>query len=64
MAFDYEAERRQFLAELKNGDFTIERIPNKGEDYSEKESRDIQAYNDYLNSNAFKQLNDEASAGK
>jgi hypothetical protein len=64
MAFDYEEERRKFLTELKNGEFAIERIPNKGEDYAEKESRDMQAYDDYLSSNAFKQLNDEASAGK
>jgi hypothetical protein len=52
------------LTELETGKFAVERIPNKGEDYSEKEDRDIQAYDEYLTSNAFKQLNDGASAGK
>jgi hypothetical protein len=54
--FDYQAEKKKFLTEIEGGKFAIERIPNTDTDYSEKEDRDAEAYDEYLESNAFKQL--------
>ncbi|MDR2629699.1 MAG: hypothetical protein LBC60_02130 [Spirochaetaceae bacterium] len=59
MDFDYDKEEQAFLAELNAGMFGIERIPNKADDYSAKEDRDVNAYSDYLKSDSFKFLNDK-----
>ena len=62
MAFDYDKEERDFLAELEAGKFGIERIPNTAEDYQvKKEGRDVAAFNNYLRSDSFNTLNAEAS---
>jgi hypothetical protein len=57
MNFDYNKEEQAFLAELNEGQFGIERIPNTEPDYSTKEDRDVKAYDDYLVSESFKALN-------
>jgi hypothetical protein len=61
MVVDYDKEERVFLDELNNGAYGIERIPNAGSDYREKEDRDLEAFGNYLKSDSFKSLNTEAS---
>jgi hypothetical protein len=58
---DYEKEEKEFLAELEEGKFRIQRLPNKADDYQKKEEKNFEAFNEYLNSDAFKTLNTEAS---
>jgi len=61
MMFDYEKEGETFMAELQSGKFSIERISNTAEKYRDKETRDEVAFNEYLQSEAFKALDDEVS---
>jgi len=57
----YEKEKAAFLTELGAGKFGIERFPNTAGNYQEDEERDMVAFDDYLNSESFKALNEEAS---
>ncbi|MDR2029159.1 MAG: hypothetical protein LBP93_06445 [Treponema sp.] len=58
---DFDKEEQVFLAELNEGQFGIERMPNTEADYSKKEDRDVKAYGDYLVSESFKSLNARVS---
>ena len=61
MPFDYDKEEKTFIKELEEGKFQIERLPNKSNDYQQKEERDLTAFDNYLKSDSFKSLNTEAS---
>ena len=60
MAFDYEKEKKEFLAELEAGKFDIEYLPNSSPDYEEFEKEDLDAFNEHLESSDFKVLVAEA----
>jgi hypothetical protein len=61
MDIDFNKEEQDFLNELNAGKFKIERIPNMAPDYQEYEDRDLAAFNNYINSDSFKALNEKAS---
>jgi len=58
---DYDKEEQDFLKDLNDGNYSIERSPNTSEDYQNYEDRDLDAYEKYLHSAAFKALDSEAS---
>ena len=58
---DYDKEEQDFLTELNDERFKIERIPNNAADYQEHEDRDLAGFDSYLKSESFKALNTEAS---
>jgi len=60
MDIDFKKEEQTFIAELKAGEFAIERIPNEGRNYQENEKRDIIAFEEYLGSDLYKSLAAEA----
>lgn len=59
--FDYEKEGNVFLNELETGKYSIERISNNADKHRDKESRDEAVYKEYLQSDSFTVLNNEAS---
>lgn len=62
MALDYDKEEQEFINELEAGKFKTGSLPNNGYVYDNaRGERDIAAFDDYLKSNAFKTLNNEAS---
>jgi hypothetical protein len=59
---DYKKEEKQFLQELNDGCFKIERIPNTETNYpGEKEARDVKVYGTYIKSDLFKDLDTGAN---
>jgi len=61
MEIDYKKAEQEFIAELEAGKYKIERNPNTADDYQQYEDRDLDAYDKYLHSAAFKALDSEAS---
>jgi len=59
--FDYKKEGDAFLAELEAGKYSVERISNSADKYRDKEARDEAVFKDFLQSDAFKALDAEAS---
>ena len=60
--FDYDKEEKKFIKELNEGKFKTGSLPNAGTDYDDKKgARDLEAFDDYLNSESFKILNAEAT---
>jgi len=61
MNFDYDKEEKDFLNALESGEYKTERITNTGLDSKEIEDRDLDAFDDYLESDSFKVFSKEFS---
>jgi hypothetical protein len=57
----FEKEAQEFIREIDVGKFKLEVIPNTARDYRDVDKRDLDAFSNYLNSDSFKILNNEAS---
>ena len=62
MTVNYDKEEQAFIDELETGRFKTGSLPNNGYAYDKTRiDRDIASFDDYLKSESFKTLNNEAS---
>jgi hypothetical protein len=59
--FDFIKEEKEFIRELETGKYSIKSIPNSARDFRDVENRDLDIFDNYIKSDFFKILNDEAS---
>jgi len=63
MLFDIDKEVDKFREELKTDKFTLDNLGNDEVKYNtEKSERDLEAFDDFLQSDVFKTLDKEASS--
>jgi len=56
MNFDYEKEKKEFIAELEGGEYDVEIFPNEEIDYEQNANDDFLAFSEHLNSEESKKL--------
>jgi hypothetical protein len=56
MNFDYEKEKKDFIAELEAGEYDVETSPNEEMDYEQSANGDFLAFSEHLNSEEAKKL--------
>jgi len=56
MKVNYEAEKKEFIAELEAGEFDIATLTNEEADYQTVEEDDFLAFREHLNSDEAKTL--------
>ena len=56
MNFDYEKEKKEFIAELEAGEYDVEIFPNEEVDYEQSANDDFLAFSEHLNSEEAKKL--------
>jgi len=56
MNFDYEKEKKEFIAELEAEEYDAETSPNEEVDYEQNTNDDFLAFSEHLNSEEAKKL--------
>ena len=59
MNFDYEKEKKEFIAELEDGKYDVEIFPNEEIDYEQNVDDDFLAFSEHLNTEESKKLASE-----